>query len=747
VNSRSRILAAGIVVLATCPSRALAAQLVSGTVMADESGLALADAHVASRRTHSATLTDRTGRFVLRSGPGDTLDVRLIGRRPASIGLEDARTSALIVRLVLAPVPLGAIAVTAPAYSTNPLAGGIGTWTIPGGLIELVPALAEPDPLRSLVMAAPVSFSTPLSGRALLRGYDAEMGGFRLDGHEMTTPFHLGRFFSAIPAGAVDAVTLHAFSTDLSHGDALSGVVDVAGRRARGGRELEVNLSPIAATLVAAHRAPTIGIFAAGRLAWLSAIPLPGGNLPYGFGDMYGRAALGRQGKIDVTTYYASDRVGQPGNGMRWTNALVGARTHADVGAARMTFAISGTRFREVLANGFARETNFDAHNETRRVGASAEARSMLGPVSTLLGASVNRRSVRGTFTPNSATDSFDSTTTSRDFWQSSLYGELSGEVGRLGLSGGVRYDGGLRTALLQPRVQARLPLRGGVALSLGAGVASRSYHLVSDPRSEPELSFYDFWLAAGSDTLPVPVIRHVSLQLDGGGARRSWRLSAYASSAHDLTELRPFEDTTTVPSRQFRRVDGRTFGFEAQIASSNADSRTQFVLIYALAWSSRRAEKSWTPWGFDRRHSLRGLINGPIGVHWTLSLLTDIATGTPFTPVLAQYAAGLGDPRNGIERRGSEGVQPSPIYAFGAENSARGGLTAHGDFSFIYKGAGLWKSHLTLSISILNLFLGPVAPVSAGPAIEAWAFRTPVRYQRAFILPPIPTINVQMRW
>jgi hypothetical protein len=279
--------------------------------------------------------------------------------------------------------------------------------------------------------------------------------------------------------------------------------------------------------------------------------------------------------------------------------------------------------------------------------------------------------------------------------------------------------------------------------MSVGAGVASRSYHLVSDPRSEPELSFYDFWLPAGTDTIPVPTVRHVAIQLDGGGASRSWRLGAYASFAKNLMDLRPFEDTTTIPSRQFRRVDARTFGLEAQIASSDPDRRTQYVLIYVLAWSSRRSGARWAPWSFDRRHSVRGLVNGSIGRRWTASLLGDVATGTPFTPVREVYAVGIPDPQQGVTRDPTS----QPVYGYGVENSARGGITARADVSFVYHGKGPWKSRMALAFSVVNVFVGPVAPVEANPPGEVQFSHTGITYRHAFLLPPIPTINLQLRW
>jgi hypothetical protein len=717
-------------------------RIVSGIVIDAESRSPLHEARVSARRSRHATLTDRAGRFSLPTFVSDTLEVRMIGRRPAAIVLDSLSSVPIVVPLVEAAVPLGAIAVTAPGSSISPLTTDVGTWSIPRALVDLVPALAEPDPLRSLVMAAPVAFSSPLSARVLLRGYDADLGGFRLDGHEMTTPFHLGRFFSAIPGRAIERVSLRAFSTDPAHGDALSGVVDVAGRRARGGREIEVNASPVAATALFGHRGPLGSAFLSGRLAWLSAVPIPGDNLAYGFGDAYGRFTVGPAESAELTAYYSNDVVGTASNGMRWTNLLLGARTQASLGSMKLSLAASGTHFGEDLGQGFARETSFDARNETSRIGASAEMRGAAGPMGVLLGLSINRRTVRGAFSPRYSSDSFDTTATHASYIQPALYGELSGGARWVGWAASARVEGGLHGVQVQPRLRARVTLDEKTALSLAAGYASRTYHLVSDPLSEPELSFYDFWLAAGTDTLPVPLVRHLALQLDGGGARSSWRISAYGSDAHDLIELRPFDDTTTVPSRVFRRVNGRTFGLETQLASAT-ESRTQFVLIYNLAWSSRRSESGWHPWLFDRRHSLRGLINGPIGVHWTMSLLGDVSTGSPFTPVVSQYAAGLGDPIRGIARR-FDGASLT-VYSYGPENSARAGISGHLDFGFTYQGGGPWKSRLALSISIINLFLGRVAPVEPWPPAESWG--SPVTYRRAFTLPPIPTINLQIRW
>jgi len=147
----------------------------------------------------------------------------------------------------------------------------------------------------------------------------------------------------------------------------------------------------------------------------------------------------------------------------------------------------------------------------------------------------------------------------------------------------------------------------------------------------------------------------------------------------------------------------------------------------------------------FDRRHDLRLLLSMRSRAKLRTSLALEVATGTPFTPVTGVVWVGIPTPYGGVGRGGS--APGTVVYETGLENSARGGATAHADASVSYDTRGPWRSKLSVTLSVVNLLVGPVAPVGPGSPSEANLFGTPVQYDRAFTLPPIPTIIVEVHW
>jgi hypothetical protein len=107
-------------------------------------------------------------------------------------------------------------------------------------------------------------------------------------------------------------------------------------------------------------------------------------------------------------------------------------------------------------------------------------------------------------------------------------------------------------------------------------------------------------------------------------------------------------------------------------------------------------------------------------------------------------------DPTSGIFR-GAVGGYPGPGnggYILGSENSARGGATFHADFGVSKQFTGPWDSNFYLGIALINVLIGPVAPEV--PVIPSFDFRLNgigVKYERSFILPPLPTVTFRMEF
>jgi hypothetical protein len=271
---------------------------------------------------------------------------------------------------------------------------------------------------------------------------------------------------------------------------------------------------------------------------------------------------------------------------------------------------------------------------------------------------------------------------------------------------------------------------------------------MVSDPQSEPDFAFYDFWLTAGTGGIPVPTVDHATADLNLTRGVISGRVSGFVSRARGLMELRPSTDQNAEDSNPFRFGRARTWGIETQIALRGTAERANSVsLTYVFSGSKRSWNGGqWTPWAQDRRHLLRLLGQMLLSRRWTLFGAFEAITGPPLTPI--EQVVQVDRPGEALE---------SPFtrvaYVYGQENSVRAPGTARVDLALNYGFAGPWGSRMGLGISVLNLGFGPVAPVltcgihgCGNGKVEART-ASGVEYRRAYNLPAVPTVTLRMEF
>jgi hypothetical protein len=306
--------------------------------------------------------------------------------------------------------------------------------------------------------------------------------------------------------------------------------------------------------------------------------------------------------------------------------------------------------------------------------------------------------------------------------------------------------------AVWQPRLRARIPLGEGISLGVSAGRTARLYHLVSDPQAEPDLAFYDFWLNAGEQNVPVPIADHGTLEVTLSRGVLNGRLSVFGSRARGLVELRPETDQSSVARSPFRYGKGRSYGAEFQIALRGSSERARSLsLAYVLARSDRAWEGGdWRPWVQDRRHTVRLLGQMPLSSRFHFFAAVEGSSAAPLTPISGVVSVGSPDPDDGGVVRGPGAGRPS--YLFGAENSDRGSGTWRADVGTSYRFKGPWSTSMEAGLSIINLGFGPVAalrPVDPAELLSSISegTPTPVRYERLYDLPAVPTLTLRMEF
>jgi len=701
---------------------------------------------VRARRT---TAADRLGR--IRFPPfarPDTLVVHGIGFWPETLVVDVGETD-LRVALRRRPVTLAELTVGAEQVADLAPATA-GQWVVPHEAIGAVPPAVENDPLRALVVLPSVAFSSPLSARPMIRGYDAAESITRIDGFELVNPYHIGRIFAAFPADFTQSVDVAVTPHRITDTETLAGVVDLVGvpGGAPGQRNGGMDVTLSSGTAWYGWRGP-LGGFAGARLASIKLVTgVVAEPAPYGFRDGYAHLRLGSPSapRADLTLFASEDVLGSPGTdlglGVEWSNTLVGVRARAvdrprwalDLVASLNRFAFDGTGIE-------ARYATIAVHNRFDRWNAAAEARWWSRGVEWRAGAGIGRRLIENAVSVTRSlaipTDSGRPRFTELTGFASARFG-----VGRAVVNVGGRADASPRAVAWQPRLRVSLPLGRGVAAAVSYARAARLFQLISDPQPEPIIAFYDYWRSAGDSGVPMARVDHVSAELDVVRQRWTANLGFYASSGSGLGELRPIVDQTDTSA--FRFGASRTAGIEVRLARRpGAPNGFSAVLTYALGWSQRRWEDGvWRPWQLDQRHRLRMLADAPLKAGWRVFALAEARSAQPVARVGQVYfTAGLPMPGDTVPL-----FPGRPAFLYAPEGSVRGSGTVWVDVGTRWWFGGPGSSRVAIGFSVTNIVFGPVAPLEPeGFAFENNSLR--VDYVRRFSLPPVPSLTVRFEF
>lgn len=726
--------------------------VVRGTISAGIGTAPIASASLRSLHGGTATATDRLGRFALEVGRlPDTIVVRAIGWRPDTLVVE--RPPARPMSILLTPAPVVLSDLMATATPTTPDLAESGRWRMPMTAARTVPPAVEPDVYRALALIPAVNFSSPLSARPLLRGYDAQDVTTRIDGFESQNLYHLGRIFSSFPADAAEAITVSAAPYTSAHGGSVAGLIDIQGRTGpRGPLESGGSLSFGAVTAFAGGGSERVRYFAATRIFYWKTLELiPKLDIPYRFEDLYAGVLFGPpdRPKGRLTVFATEDRAGHVADAsfLHWSNLVVGGRWRVfDAGRTSVDVALSGADSRQRGDNvpGLHRVSPADLVNRFARVGGSVEMVRQTARMRATLGLSGGVRRIvnqiadhagiaaAGTAGPTSALDQ-----TRPEF---AAWASLSRRFGSLAAEAALRADATSTASTLEPRLHVRWFAADGLEIAAAAGRTGRLYHLLAEPRSEPNFDFLDFWLDS-ADSIPAARVDHATLDMNLGREPLIARVSYYRSSGTGLGELRPETDQRPGPFHFFRFGRSRTEGLEAQIAYRGDQHHPYSLsLSYVVARSERNWGQAWVPWALDRRHQARAfgqLRTGP--VNWFAAV--DMASGLPVTPRQFTTSTGApGAPESTTDR------DRKAVY--GPENSLATSGTLRADAGIAYA-FGRPGRRFTLGVSVINLFGTAVAPfgdidgAGTGP-LASYPGGAPAPYRRLFTLPPIPTLTLR---
>lgn len=733
-----------LALLLSCLATAAQAQVpVLVSVRAGASSEPIAGALVILVSGGRSVRTDRAGeaRFLDVMLP-DSVRVVHIGFAPLTLPIDPAAPR-VFATLESRPPTLGEISVVADPAAQEMTAGG--TWVIPRALVRDAPAAIEPDVLRSLALLPAVSFSSVLSARPILRGYDAGETSIRIDGFELVNPYHIARAFSALPAEAIREIAVSPAVSSPADGGTVSGIVDLRGRVATNetGERGSLMLSPGSLSGAYGNR-NLLPIFLSARRGLIETVSslAPDASAPYAFVDLYGRSRFDLLGRdLDITAYLSRDRLGRPAK-MRWTNALLGARARIATGERHSIDAtLSATRFTLFSAESQLDSMTF-SWGEMNRVGAGVTWQRLGATGQFTTGLQLDLRTVSSDV-PNGRYRGLRRRQ-DHDLPVGQVFAGWSRPLVRGTLDLGLRLDATGSASILQPRVSWRRPIGSRAALTLAYARAGRLFQTVTDPQAEPTFEFVDLWFAAGTDSIPVPSAHHAEATLVWALGSIRGSAAAYVSRGSGVGELRPLTDPLAAPGAM-RFGDARTMGLETRLAiGGGGASRTSAALIYVISSSERRWDvRGWIPWQLDRRHLVRAQLTAAPG-RWSLGFAAEAMSGQPMR-LVTQI---LRHPRPEVVSQLPVG-EGSPSYVYAPEGGVRGPGVFRMDAQVFRRFGGPGSSNIDVGLSVTNFGFGPASPLEPIDVFEMLGggvdHSRGVPYQRRFDVPAVPSILVRI--
>lgn len=730
---RSSASAGALVTGCILASSAHAQLLVRGAVIESGQAAPIAGALVSARKMGITVTANRLGRFVIRLPGPDTLVVAAIGYRPDTIPVSREALPLRNIELIRSPVPLSDLIVSGPGRIDLDL-GTLGQWAAPREALTAVPFGVETDVFRALTLIPAVSFSSPLSARPLIRGYDAGATTTRIDGFEVINLYHIARAFSSFPAEATERMAVSTPPQGSIGGGTLAGIIDITGRSGPSGEltgGAQLSLASLTGWLAGAGSARW---FASGRFAMfpIANAVVPGTVLPYQFQDLYGKLLLPKGGQLSL--FGSRDRLGSrsDGSGADWGSALLGTRWPLrNRGPLLMEAALSASGFVLDVDSLQTSGSTIEVRNRFGRIAATLDLSRRISTSRLDAGLALGYR-----FITNRITNRLDTRVPEADFQvnrpEPSGYLQLSHAAGPLTVEAGARADAVGSLVRVQPRFRAGITASRFVRFGAGAGRTARLFQLVSDPLNEPDLDFVEYWLGADPGVVPVPVVDHFSVEATATRGVLQGRISGFASRGRGIAELNPQESATASDTARFRFGRSRTKGVEIQVAMRGTTTRASSLSItYVLSTSSRDFGDGWKPWRLDRRHLIRVLGQLHPASKWHLFGAVEAATGLPLTPATQV-----------IYLQRPEAPEPSPVFLLGEENSGRGGGTLRADLGTRFDFAGPGRSKMSLGFSVTNAGFGPVAHT-----VLEGGFGPRVTYKRRYDMPAIPTVMLRIEF
>ncbi|MFW6202059.1 MAG: TonB-dependent receptor, partial [Gemmatimonadota bacterium] len=734
---------------------------VHGTVRSQPSGDPISQAFVTIHALDKQTMSDTAGEFTLLDVPAGRfeLHVRALGYASRSILFESTTADDSVrvdVALDLEPIRLRPL--TARAERVRQAGGAAeralfdrevspGVVGMAGQELREVPALAEPDVLRSLAALPDVAPLNDISAQLHVQGGAPDQNLYRLDGARIFAPYHLFGLFGAFNADAVGRVDLYRGHLPARYGGALSAVIDVAPPAAVGDP-----IHVLGGVSLLGARATARGEAMDGDAQWLVAARRTHAELfagilddafdeiPYAFGDIQVRGSLrrARDERMSASVFASRDRFdmfldGADGSlDSRWRNAAGSLRWERSAGPGGRSARLWASHYAASMRTGTA-DASPTTRNDITVGGLAFDLTRPGGTTGYRIGMEVEGGAIDlagpdepGAYVMGDAGGAY---------LLASAWGEFERWLGPLRLAPGLRLglETGAGRLFVEPRLSARYHLADGLALTAGLGRIHQFLSTLRDDRYP--VPGAPMWVVH-PETAPASRADGASLSLEG------WRGEGW--SVHATGYLRRFQDVA-----RWRPVGTRTID---ELAFDDGWARGASLLVRRHEGSVRgwvaygRAQVRLTDSGTGQRYHAawdrRETVDAALFLHafeaMTVSARANFASGRPFWPQIGEVDGDSFSPvRGGIREDG----ESYPIFAaeqlrfpdhFRLDLSLRsrikvGRLQLEPYVSML---------NVTLRRNVLYYRLAPSGPQAERPVLEP-----------EHILPAFPSIGLDARF
>jgi hypothetical protein len=647
--------------LVCCPHVIASAATISGRVTDVESGKPLPYASVSlSGRVASsdslvarAAMGDRSGSYRLVDVPVGRYEIRVayVTYTVASDSLlvESEANVRLDFRLSPSPIATETIVVEGSRLGrerdVQPAVVDLGIEQL-----ESVPAIGEPDPIRSLQLLPGVLAASDVSSGLYIRGGGPDQTLVLLDDVTVYNPTHAFGFFSTFNSDAIDNVTLYKGVYPAEHGGRLGAVVDIGSRTPKAPEfRGKASISTISARLTMEGPVGSNHWLVSGRRTYLepilSALRRSTPEIPfYSFYDLNAKFVTDRDGDwTEIIAYRGRDdlRV-EPDADTRfaidWGNTVVAAAYNRPVSGDALAKLSGSYSEYESLTDADVFNTPFNIRNRLRDLSGRAQIDWQSDTHAWTAGLAASMLDFRFDQSFNLGDPvGFDSEPIELSLYFDDQWAVRKGTSLRTGFRS--RYITEGDRLLLEPRISASQVLPNDLRLKLGGGIYNQYLQLIATEG----FSAADLYVPIDQTAAPGRSIQGV-IGMEWNPSRAyQLSLEGYFTDLQDLVAL---DNNAPVDQESFSASDlfytgGSGYATGLEVFAQRRTGRVTGWVGYTLGWSRRTFEElnageAFAP-KYDRRHDFKAVLNYRSGP-WSYSSSFVLASGQAFTPASARY-------------------------------------------------------------------------------------------------------------